>query len=190
MAMHSSTKYVNGHSDVIGGLVAVKDDALAEDLYFIRKSSGAVPGPMDCWLTLRGIKTLHVRMQRHNENGMAVARWLESHPKIDRVLYPGLESHDQYDLAQRQMSGFTGMVSVDVGSLERTKALTEDLRVFSLAESLGGVESLVNVPSLMTHGSVPEHRREAMGITDGLVRFSVGIEDIDDILADLDRVLS
>jgi cystathionine beta-lyase/cystathionine gamma-synthase len=187
--MHSSTKYVNGHSDVIGGLVAVRDDGLAEDLYFIRKSSGAVPGPMDCWLTLRGIKTLHVRMQRHNENGMAVARWLEAHPKIDRVLYPGLESHEQYDLAQKQMSGFTGMVSVDVGSLERTKALTEDLRVFSLAESLGGVESLVNVPSLMTHGSVPEDRRAAMGITDGLVRFSVGIEGIDDILADLDRVL-
>ena len=188
--MHSSTKYVNGHSDVIGGLVAVKDDALAEDLYFIRKSTGAVPGPMDCWLTLRGIKTMHVRMQRHNENGLAVAKWLESHPKVDRVLYPGLASHDQHDLAKRQMSGFTGMVSVDVGTLERTKALTENLRIFALAESLGGVESLVNVPALMTHGSVPEDRRQAMGITPGLVRFSVGIEDIDDIIADLDRVLS
>jgi cystathionine gamma-lyase len=188
--MHSSTKYVNGHSDVIGGLVAVRDDGLAEDLYFIRKSSGAVPGPMDCWLTLRGIKTLHVRMQRHNENGLAVARWLEEHPKVDRVLYPGLPSHEQHDLAIRQMSGFTGMVSVDVGTLERTRALTEHLRVFALAESLGGVESLVNVPALMTHASVPEDRRLAMGITPGLVRFSVGIEDIDDILTDLDRVLS
>jgi len=188
--MHSSTKYVNGHSDVIGGLVAIKDTGLADDLFFIRKSSGAVPGPMDCWLTLRGIKTLHVRMERHNSNGLAVARWFEDHPRIDRVLYPGLPSHTQHELAKRQMSGFTGMVSVDVGSLERTRALTEHLKIFSLAESLGGVESLVNVPALMTHGSVPEDRREAMGITPGLVRFSVGIEDIEDILADLDRVLS
>jgi cystathionine gamma-lyase len=187
--VHSSTKYVNGHSDVIGGLIAVRDDALAEDLYFIRKSSGAVPGPMDCWLTLRGIKTLHVRMERHNSNGMTVARWLQDHPNVDAVMYPGLPSHEQFDLAARQMSGFTGMVSVDVGTLERTKALTEDLRIFSLAESLGGVESLVNVPALMTHASVPEDRRKAMGITPGLVRFSVGIEDIDDIIADLDRVL-
>jgi cystathionine beta-lyase/cystathionine gamma-synthase len=188
--MHSSTKYVNGHSDVIGGLVAVRDEALADDLYFIRKSTGAVPGPMDCWLTLRGIKTLHVRMERHNANGLAVARWLEAHPKVDRVLYPGLESHEQHELATRQMSGFTGMVSVDVGTLERTKALTEHLRFFALAESLGGVESLVNVPALMTHASVPEDRRAAMGITPGLVRFSVGIEDVDDLIADLDRVLS
>jgi cystathionine beta-lyase/cystathionine gamma-synthase len=188
-SVHSSTKYVNGHSDVIGGLVAVQDDALADDLYFIRKSSGAVPGPMDCWLTLRGIKTLHVRMQRHNENGLAVARFLEDHPKVDRVLYPGLESHEQHALAARQMTGFTGMVSVDVGNLERTKALTEHLRIFALAESLGGVESLVNVPALMTHASVPEDRRLAMGITPGLVRLSVGIESVDDIIADLDRVL-
>tara|TARA_Y100000590_G_scaffold396818_1_gene477838 strand:+ start:73 stop:465 length:393 start_codon:yes stop_codon:yes gene_type:complete len=128
-------------------------------------------------------------MIRHNENGQKVAEFLEMHPRVDRVLYPGLPSHEQYDLAKRQMNGFTGMVSVDVGTLERTKALTENLRIFSLAESLGGVESLVNVPALMTHGSVPEDRREAMGITPGLVRFSVGIEDIDDILADLDRVL-
>jgi len=187
--VHSSTKYVNGHSDVIGGLVVVKDEGLADDLYFIRKSSGAVPGPMDCWLTLRGIKTLHVRMRQHNENGLAVAKYFESHPKIDRVLYPFLPSHEQYDLAQAQMAGGTGMVSVDVGTLARTKALTENLKIFSLAESLGGVESLVNVPALMTHGSVPEDRRLAMGITPGLVRFSVGIEDIDDIIADLDRAL-
>ncbi len=187
--IHSSTKYVNGHSDVIGGLVAVRDDALAEDLFFIRKSSGAVPGPMDCWLTLRGIKTLHVRMRRHNENGLAVAKYLEDHPSVDRVFFPGLPSHEQHDLARRQMSGFTGMVSVDVGTLERTKALAENLNIFALAESLGGVESLVNVPALMTHASVPEDRREAMGITPGLVRLSVGIEDIEDILADLDSAL-
>ena len=187
--IHSSTKYVNGHSDVIGGLVAVRDDGLAEDLFFIRKSSGAVPGPMDCWLTLRGIKTLHVRMRRHNENGLAVAKYLEDHPSVDRVFFPGLPSHEQHDLARRQMSGFTGMVSVDVGTLERTKALAENLNIFALAESLGGVESLVNVPALMTHASVPEDRREAMGITPGLVRLSVGIEDIEDILADLDSAL-
>ncbi len=187
--IHSSTKYVNGHSDVIGGLVAVRDDPLAEDLFFIRKSSGAVPGPMDCWLTLRGIKTLHVRMRRHNENGLAVAKYLEDHPSVDRVFFPGLPSHEQHDLARRQMSGFTGMVSVDVGTLERTKALAENLNIFALAESLGGVESLVNVPALMTHASVPEDRREAMGITPGLVRLSVGIEDIEDILADLDSAL-
>jgi cystathionine beta-lyase/cystathionine gamma-synthase len=190
VAMHSSTKYVNGHSDVIGGLLAVRDEDLAEELFFIRKSSGAVPGPMDCWLTLRGIKTLHVRMQRHNENGMAVARWLEDHPAVDRVLYPGLPSHEQHDLACRQMSGFTGMVSVDVGTLERTRAFAEHLSVFALAESLGGVESLINVPALMTHASVPEDRRLAMGITPGLIRLSVGIEGIEDIVADLDRVLS
>lgn len=187
--LHSSTKYVNGHSDLIGGLVAVKDEALADDLYFIRKSTGAVPGPMDCWLTLRGVKTLHVRMARHNENGMAIARWLEEQPSVDRVFYPGLESHEQHDLAKRQMSGFTGMVSVDVGTLERTKAFTEHMQLFALAESLGGVESLVNVPALMTHASVPEDRREAMGITPGLVRLSVGIEGVEDLIADLDRVL-
>ena len=188
-SLHSSTKYVNGHSDVIGGLVAVSDDQLAEELLFIRKSSGAVPGPMDCWLTLRGIKTLHVRMRQHNENGIAVAKYLEGHSKVDRVFFPGLPSHEQHDLAKRQMSGFTGMVSVDVGTLERAKALTENLKIFALAESLGGVESLVNVPALMTHASVPEDRREAMGITPGLIRFSVGIEDIEDIIADLDAVL-
>lgn len=188
-SVHSSTKYVNGHSDVIGGIVAVQDDELAEELVFIRKSTGAVPGPMDCWLTLRGLKTLHVRMRQHNANGMAVAKYLEAHPKVDRVLYPGLPSHPQHDLAARQMTGFTGMVSVDVGTLERAKALTEHLRLFALAESLGGVESLISVPALMTHASVPEERREAMGVTSGLVRLSVGIEDETDLLEDLERVL-
>lgn len=187
--VHSSTKYINGHSDVIGGVLVVRDDALAEELFFIRKSTGAVPGPMDCWLTLRGAKTLHVRMRQHNENGLAVARYLESHGKVDRVLYPGLESHPDHELSKAQMRGFTGMISVDVGTLERAKALTEHLRVFSLAESLGGVESLISVPALMTHASVPEARRLEMGVTPGLVRLSVGIEDIEDILEDLERVL-
>ena len=184
-----STKYVNGHSDVIGGLVAVREEDLAEELLFIRKSSGAVPGPMDCWLTLRGIKTLHVRMRQHNANGLSVARFLEAHDKVDRVFYPGLPSHEQHDLAKSQMSGFTGMVSADVGTLERARALTEHLQIFSLAESLGGVESLISVPGLMTHASVPEDRRIAMGITPGLVRFSVGIEDEADLLEDLERML-
>ena len=188
--VHSSTKYINGHSDVIGGLVSVRDETLYDDLMFIRKSSGAVPGPMDCWLTLRGTKTLHLRMRQHNANGMAIAKFLEAHSAVDAVHYPGLESHPQHDLAKRQMTGFTGMVSVDVGTLERAKALTEHLRFFALAESLGGVESLISVPALMTHGSVPEDRREAMGITQGLVRLSVGIEDEADLINDLDRVLS
>jgi len=188
-SVHSSTKYVNGHSDVIGGIVAVRDDELAEELFFIRKSTGAVPGPMDCWLTLRGLKTLHVRMRQHNDNGMAVAKYLEAHANVGRVLYPGLPSHPQHELATRQMAGFTGMVSVDVGTLERAKALTEHLRLFSLAESLGGVESMISVPALMTHASVPEARREAMGVTSGLVRLSVGIEDEVDLLEDLERVL-
>ncbi|MEX0836996.1 MAG: PLP-dependent aspartate aminotransferase family protein [Gemmatimonadota bacterium] len=188
-SVHSATKYINGHSDVIGGLLAVRDEALADEIMFIRKSTGAVPGPMDCFLTLRGAKTLAVRMRQHNENGMAAARFLEGHVKVDRVLYPGLESHPDHELAKAQMRGFTGMVSVDVGNLERAKALTEHLRVFSLAESLGGVESLISVPALMTHASVPEDRRMEMGVTPGLVRLSVGIEDIDDIIEDLDRVL-
>lgn len=188
-SVHSATKYINGHSDVIGGLLAVRDEALADEIMFIRKSTGAVPGPMDCFLTLRGAKTLGVRMRQHNENGMAAARFLEGHAKVDRVLYPGLESHPDHELAKAQMRGFTGMVSVDVGNLERAKALTEHLRVFSLAESLGGIESLISVPALMTHASVPEDRRIQMGVTPGLVRLSVGIEDIDDIIEDLDRVL-
>jgi cystathionine gamma-lyase len=188
-AIHSSTKYLNGHSDVIGGLVAVRDVGLAEELRFLQKSSGAVPGPMDCFLTLRGIKTLAVRMERHNENGLAVARWLEKHPRVDRVLYPGLASHPQHALAQRQMRGFTGMVSVDLGTLERAKRFCEHLRLFALAESLGGVESLVSIPALMTHASVPEASRLAMGVSPGLVRLSVGIEDEADLIADLDQAL-
>jgi len=190
VVVHSTTKYLNGHSDIIGGIVVVNDGALAEEIRFVRNSSGAVPGPMDAWLCLRGTKTLHVRMERHNANGLAVARYLEGHAGIDRVLYPGLPSHPQHDLARRQMSGFGGMVSVDVGTLARARALPERLRLFQLAESLGGVESLVSVPALMTHASVPEERRQAMGLTTGIVRPSVGIEDEDDLLDDLERALA
>ena len=189
VAVHSTTKYLNGHSDIIGGAVVVRDDDLAEEIRFVRKSSGAVPGPMDAWLCLRGTKTLHLRMAAHNANGLAVARHLESHPRVDRVLYPGLPSHPQHELARRQMDGFTGMVSVDVGTLERARGLVEHTRIFQLAESLGGVESLISVPSLMTHASVPREMRERAGVTDGLVRLSVGVEHIDDLLADLDRAL-
>ena len=190
VVVHSTTKYLNGHSDIIGGIVVVNDEALAEEIRFVRNSSGAVPGPMDAWLCLRGTKTLHVRMERHNANGLAVARYLEGHAGIDRVLYPGLPSHPQHDLACRQMSGFGGMVAVDVGTLARASALAERLRLFQLAESLGGVESLVSVPALMTHASVPEERRQAMGLTTGIVRPSVGIEDEDDLLDDLERALA
>jgi cystathionine beta-lyase/cystathionine gamma-synthase len=189
VVVHSTTKYLNGHSDIIGGMLVVNDDDLAEEIRFVRKSSGAVPGPMDAWLCLRGTKTLHLRMRAHNENALAVARFLESHPKVDRVHYPGLESHPQHALARKQMSGFSGMVAVDVGSLARAKALAEGTCVFQLAESLGGVESLVSVPALMTHASVPPERRERMGLTDGLVRLSVGIEDREDLLEDLERAL-
>jgi cystathionine beta-lyase/cystathionine gamma-synthase len=189
VSVHSTTKYLNGHSDIIGGVVVVRDDDLAEEIRFVRKSSGAVPGPLDAWLCLRGTKTLHLRMAAHNANGLTIARFLEAHPKVDRVFYPGLPSHEQHELATRQMSGFTGMVSVDVGTLDRARALVEHTQVFQLAESLGGVESLISVPSLMTHASVPEEVRERMGVTDGLVRLSVGIEDVEDLMADLDGAL-
>ncbi len=190
VAMHSTTKYLNGHSDIIGGMLVTNDDALAEEIHFVRTSSGAVPGPMDAWLCLRGAKTLHVRMERHNANGLAVARFLEGHAGIDRVLYPGLPSHPQHALAHRQMRGFSGMVSVDLGDRTRAKAFAEALQIFQLAESLGGVESLVSVPAVMTHASVPEDRRRAMGLTPGIVRLSVGIEDEADLLEDLDRALA
>jgi cystathionine beta-lyase/cystathionine gamma-synthase len=190
VSMHSSTKYLNGHSDLIGGVLVVNDDDLAEEIFFVRKSSGAVPGPTDAWLCLRGTKTLHVRMVRHNENGLAVARFLEAHGAIDRVLYPGLESHPQHELAARQMSGYSGMVALDLGDPARARALATDTRVFQLAESLGGVQSLISVPALQTHASVPKEMREAMGITEGLVRLSVGIEDVEDLTQDLDQALA
>jgi cystathionine beta-lyase/cystathionine gamma-synthase len=152
-------------------------------------ATGAVPGPLDCWLVLRATKTLHLRMRAHCENARAIARHLQSHPAVDRVLYPGLESHPQHDLARRQMRDFGGMITVDMGSPQRAEALASSTRIFSLAESLGGVESLISVPARMTHASVPEERKRAMGLTAGLVRLSVGVEDLEDLLEDLDRAL-
>ncbi len=190
IVVHSTTKYLNGHSDVIGGAVIVNDDALAEEIHFIRKSTGGVPGPMDAWLVLRGTKTLHLRMRAHNKNGLAVARFLAAHPAVRETHYPGLESHPQHELAAGQMDGFGGMVAVEMGNAERAKRFVEGTRLFALAESLGGVESLIGLPALMTHASVAPERRIQMGVTDGLVRLSVGIEDEADLLADLDQALA
>ena len=189
VVVHSTTKYLNGHSDMVGGLVVVNRDDLAERLAFIQNSVGAVPGPMDCWLALRGTKTLPLRMRQHDANGRRIAEWLEQDRRVRAVHYPGLPSHPQHALAVRQMTGFGGMLSIETGSLERATAMLERVRLFSLAESLGGVESLIGHPATMTHAAVPKALREAMGITDGLVRLSVGIEDVDDLIADLDQAL-
>ena len=191
LVMHSTTKYVGGHSDVVGGALVMSSDELAERLWFIQNSAGAVPGPNDCYLTLRGIKTLALRMARHCESAGKIATWLESHPKIERVVYPGLASHPQHALAQRQMKGFGGMISAYVkGDLDAARRMLSSLQVFTLAESLGGVESLIEHPAIMTHASVPKANREALGIADGFIRLSVGIEDADDLIADLDRALA
>ncbi|UCC82119.1 MAG: cystathionine gamma-synthase [Gemmatimonadota bacterium] len=187
--VHSSTKYLNGHSDVVGGLVLTSNDELIEGLRFMQKSAGAVPGPMDCWLVLRGTKTLHVRMQAHDRNGRRIAEWLEADDRVQQVFFAGLPSHPQHELAKRQMSGFGGMLSLELGSRERADAFCRATRIFTLAESLGGVESLISVPAAMTHGAVPKELREEMGITEGLVRLSVGIEDVEDLIEDLDRAL-
>jgi cystathionine gamma-lyase len=189
LVIHSTTKYLNGHSDMVGGLVMTSREDLAEQLAFLQNASGAVPGPMDCWLALRGTKTLALRMRQHDASGRAIAAWLEQHPGVQQVYYPGLPSHEQHDLACRQMDGFGGMISLELGSIERAGAMVEATRVFSLAESLGGVESLIGHPASMTHGSVPEEMRQAMGLTDGLVRLSVGIEEVDDLIADLGQAL-
>jgi len=189
VVLHSTTKYLNGHSDMIGGLLVVQPDDVAERLGFIQNAAGAVPGPFDCWLCLRGTKTLALRMRQHDANGRRIAQWLEQDPRVPRVYYPGLPSHPQHDLACRQMTGFGGMVSVDLGTLERAKRFAERTRIFALAESLGGVESLIGHPASMTHASLPLEMREAIGLTDGLVRLSVGIEDVEDLIADLDQAL-
>ncbi|MGQ0539125.1 MAG: trans-sulfuration enzyme family protein [Gemmatimonadaceae bacterium] len=187
---HSSTKYLNGHSDMVGGVAVMRDDALAERLQFILNAAGAVPGPLDSWLVLRGTKTLHLRMAAHDSNGRRVANWLAERLGEERVIYPGLESHPQHALAKRQMRAFGGMISLDVGSRAEAARVLERLRLFALAESLGGVESLACHPATMTHASVPAERRAAIGITDGLVRLSVGIEDIDDLLNDLENAFA
>ena len=192
LVMHSATKYLNGHSDMVGGMVVVGDNAeLAEQLAFLQNSVGAVQGPFDSFLALRGAKTLHLRMRAHCENAMALATFLEKHPSVEKVIYPGLESHPHHALAKRQMDGFGGMLSVCVkGGYERAKKLCERLELFTLAESLGGVESLVNHPAVMTHASIPPDRRAALGITDNLVRLSVGVEDVEYLVADLERALA
>jgi len=189
IVVHSSTKYLNGHSDVVNGIVVTNDDTIAEELRFLQKAAGAVPGPWDAWLVLRGTKTLHVRMEAHNRNGMRVAEFLVEKLGADRVFYPGLPTHPQHALAKKQMRGFTGMVSIELGSMERAKRVVERTRLFSLAESLGGVESLIGHPAIMTHASVPKAMRDRMGVTDGLVRLSVGIEDVEDLIEDLDHAL-
>jgi cystathionine beta-lyase/cystathionine gamma-synthase len=188
--LHSTTKYLNGHSDMVGGILVTARDDLAERLGFIQNAAGGVPGPMDCWLALRGIKTLPLRMRQHDANGRTVAAWLARRPEIRQVSYPGLPTHPQHDLARRQMSGFGGMISFDLGDAALARRFVERTRIFALAESLGGVESLVGHPATMTHASVPPAMRQAMGLTDSLVRLSCGVEDVDDLLADLDQALS
>lgn len=192
IVMHSATKYLNGHSDVVAGALVVKDEELADQIHFQLFAGGGILGPQDSYLVLRGIKTLHVRMQRHCENGQKVAEYLSNHPKVGKVFYPGLESHPQHDLAKKQMRGFGGMVSFNFksGSEDEARKFLENLNVFTLAESLGGVESLANHPATMTHASIPADVRIANGVTDDLVRLSVGIEDIDDLLSDLEAALS
>ncbi|MFY7666957.1 cystathionine gamma-synthase [Flavobacterium sp.] len=189
IVMHSATKYLGGHSDVIAGALVVKDAALGEQLHFQQFATGATLGPMDSYLVLRGIKTLHLRVQRHSENGRKVADYLTQHPAVANVYYPGLKTHPNHEIAAKQMSDFGGMVSFTFKSAQKADAISflEKLKVFTLAESLGGVESLANHPALMTHASIPEDKRKAIGITDDLVRLSVGVEDLDDLLADLEQ---
>jgi len=191
IVLHSATKYLAGHSDTVLGLLVVNDDALQEKLAFIQNSGGAVPGPMDCFLTLRGIKTLHLRMQRHCENGAAVAIYLQHHPKIERVYWPGLVDHPNHEVAKKQMNDFGGMLSFvpQGGDLQTTINIVENLKLFTLAESLGGVESLAGHPASMTHASIPKAVREKSGVVDGLIRLSVGIEDVQDLIEDLDQAI-
>lgn len=191
IVMHSATKYLGGHSDVVMGSLVVKDEDLAEKLHYIQNASGAVAGPQDCFLVLRGIKTLHVRMQRHCENGAAVANFLKGHPKVDKVFWPGFEDHPNHEIAKKQMSGFGGMVSFTTteGTLESAVAFVEKIKVFTLAESLGGVESLAGHPASMTHASIPKEDRAKTGIVDSLIRLSVGIEDEEDLINDLKQAL-
>ena len=190
IVVHSTTKYLNGHSDSVGGFVALNDEKDAEWIQFIQNSVGAILSPMDSFLVLRGTKTLAVRMEAHDKNGRQVANFLAEHPKVQKVYYPGLVSHPQHELAKKQQKGFGGMVAFETGSLDNAKKVLESVKLCILGESLGGVESLISHPATMTHASVPIEKREQLGITDGLVRVSVGIEDVEDIIADLDQALS
>ena len=191
IVMHSATKFINGHSDMVGGVVATSSDDLAERLAYLQNSIGSVSGPFDSFLALRGVKTLDVRMERHCSSSLRIAEWLEGHERVESVIYPGLESHPQHELAKEQMPGFGGIVTFFIkGDLEDARRFLERCDVFSLAESLGGVESLVDHPAIMTHASVPEKERAALGISDTLIRLSVGIEAVDDLIADLDQALA
>jgi len=191
IVIHSSTKYINGHSDVVGGVIVVNDKALAEKIAFFSNAVGPIASPFDSFLAMRSLKTLAVRMQAHENNAMAVAEYLQKHPKIEKTIYPGLKDHPQHQLAKKQMSGFGGMVSLVLkGSLQETRTFLESLRIFSLAESLGGVESLVNHPAIMTHASVPVETRQKLGISDSLIRLSVGIETEKDLIQDLESALA
>ena len=190
IVVHSMTKYLNGHSDATGGAVILTRPEDAEQIYFIQRSAGAGLAPMDCFLVSRGIKTLAVRMERHDANGRKLAQYLERHPKVKRVIYPGLNSHPQHEMAKRQQKGFGAMLSFDLGSLEAARRLLDNVHLCSLAESLGGVETLISLPALMTHASIPPDVRLQIGITDGLVRLSVGIEDAEDLIADLEQAFS
>ncbi len=189
LVVHSTTKFLNGHSDMVGGVVVTRDRELADRLRFIQNSVGAVPGPLDCWLALRGLKTLHLRMERSEASARDLAAWLADHPKVEAVRYPGLADHPQLDLARRQMSGFGGVISLEFDDRDKGRRFLESLEVFQLAESLGGVESLCTHPVSMTHAAVPEAERERMGFSDRLVRLSVGVEDVEDLREDLARAL-
>jgi cystathionine gamma-lyase len=191
VVMHSITKYMNGHSDVVGGVLITNHSKLYEELKYLQNAVGAVPGPQDCFLVMRGLKTLHVRMKQHQENAMAIAQFLSQHPKVEKVIYPGLESHPQHALAKKQMHGFGGMISFTVkGGLNESRRVLETTKLFALAESLGGVESLIEHPAIMTHASIPAENRAKLGISDNLIRISVGIEEAQDLIADLDHALS
>ena len=191
LVLHSATKYLNGHSDMVGGIVVAGENAeLAEQMAFLQNSVGAVAGPFDSFLAMRGLKTLHLRMQAHCESAMAIAQWLAKHPAVERVIYPGLKSHPQHALAKRQMDGFGGIISVEIkGGLRKARRMLERCKLFALAESLGGVESLIEHPAIMTHASVPPANRKRLGISDGLIRLSVGVEDLSDLVAELDAAL-
>ena len=189
IVLHSTTKYLNGHSDVIGGILITSNEKVHERIRYIQNAAGGVPSPFDCWLVLRATKTLAVRMKQHDENGKIFTDWLVKSGVAKKVIYPGLKSHPQHELAKQQMSGFGGMVSADFGSLDKAKKVLNNVKIFILAESLGGVESLICHPASMTHATVPKEEREKFGLTDGLVRFSVGIEDVEDLIGDVEKAL-
>ncbi|MCX2575130.1 cystathionine gamma-synthase [Pedobacter sandarakinus] len=192
IVMHSVTKYIGGHSDVVMGALVTNNEALYKELWFIYNACGATPGPQDAFLVLRGIKTLHLRMRAHCENGERIAHYLKNHPKVDKIYWPGFEDHPNHHIAKKQMRGFGGMISITLknADLQETFRISSNFKVFTLAESLGGVESLINHPATMTHGSIPKEEREKVGVTDNLLRLSVGVEDVDDLLADLENALA